>query len=171
MNAVDSAWSSNHRGAPQLENRAHWNTHKQSPFWSSEEQKYWLELHMVRELLHSEIKCSVVGQGGRQLRRKEPQATTSVSKTSWAEAPTGGHHASGYRLTWWMLCHSPHQDKWSVWSPARGWGEFRGSEQTHKFSPASVKLRFLKFKCTQLTGWLNSKHFFAIVLVVVKCEK
>lgn len=45
--------------------------------------------------LHSEIKSSAVGRGRGQLRLKEPQASMSVSKASWAEAPTGGHHASG----------------------------------------------------------------------------
>lgn len=66
---------------------------------------------MVSEILYSEIKSSGVGQGGRQLRQKEPQATLSVSKAPWTEVPTGGHHASGYRLTWWMLHRNPHQDK------------------------------------------------------------
>ena len=71
---VDStACSSNHRGALHPHNPAHWNTHKQSPFWSSEEQKYWLELYVVSSVLQFRNKMQ---RGGPRKEAAEAKRTS-----------------------------------------------------------------------------------------------
>lgn len=110
-----------------------------------------------------------MGRRGKQLRQRQPQANVSVSKASRAEEPTGGHYASGYRLTWWMLRHNPYQEKWSVWSPARGYEgriQWLGAN-THTCSSTSLKLIFLVFKYTLFLGYLNDASFFSFFFLIV----
>lgn len=128
------------------------NTHKQSLLISRSKNIDWSFIWSVRFCM--KIKGSAVEQGTRLHRQKEPQATASVSKTSWAEAATGGHMLRGTESPGGCCATTPTKTNEVFDLQQKDCGGFRA-----KVENAALRVEILKFRCTLFPGRLNSKHF------------